>query len=258
MPDSFLNKIVFESQREDFFSEIAGDSFDLYLQRPSGTDPLPVLIYLDAHLPSGRRIPQVVRKMQDTGIFPDLLLVGIGHQKSYFRKRNRDFIPPPRLVEEEFISKKKGYGQAKLFFRFLTSELIPFLREEHQVREDWAICGHSLGGLFTLYSMLQPDTPFNRVISLSPSVWINRRNLLRIGASRRADGGKLSGRLYLAAGAMEEFNLILPGMRAFEGWAAQGEGSDLVLKSEAIPWKNHFSVVRPGVQRGLEWIYRGD
>lgn len=255
MPDSTHNILDSESHRVDFASSSVGDSFDLHLNRPVGTEKLPVLIYLDAHLPSGKRIPREVEKMQAEGGLPDLLLVGIGHQKSLFRKRNRDFIPPARLVGNEFVSTKKASGQAKPFYRFLVSELIPWLRKEHAIEEDWAICGHSLGGLFSLYSMLQPDTPFRKVISLSPSVWINRRNLLRIGAAHRRGGGSLDGRLYLAAGALEEFNLILPGMRAFKRWTEEVEESDLALKSEAIPWKNHFNVVKPGVRNGLEWLY---
>jgi predicted alpha/beta superfamily hydrolase len=238
-----------------FASTLVGDEFTLHLDLPEGGGTPHLLVYLDAHLPTGRRVVKAARRLASRSQLPPLALLGIGHTNSYFRKRNRDFVPPPRLVEGQFVSRRAGYGQAAVFHRCLQEEILPWTRGQFAWEGEPVLCGHSIGGLFALYALLAEEPVFEKVIALSPSVWLNRRSLLRIARARRAAGHQLSGKLYLAAGALEEFNLILPGMRAFAKWARSEAGDDWDMQVAELAWKNHFTVVLPGVEKGLQWLF---
>lgn len=235
------------ASQEIIHSSAVGDDFSIVVHRPAVAGPLPLLIYLDAQLPTGRWVPQVAQSLAAEGRIPPLLTVGVGQVGSYFRKRNRDLIPSRRPGE-----------QADAFYRFLVRELLPHLRRAHSLGEGCAIAGHSLGGLFALHAFLQPDNPFDRIVALSPSVWMNRRRILRSAKAKpiAEPGGPVH--LYMACGGLERFNLILPGMRAFADWTAAQDVPGWVLRSEILPWKNHFSVVKPGMRRGLEWVFAAD
>lgn len=236
------------SYTERYSSQHVGDTFALRVHPAPRGGTAPVLVYLDAQLPTGKRTVPLAHALMAEGRLPQLHLLGIGQTNSLLRKRNRDFIPPrPGATGTP--------GQAAAFYRFLTAEALPWIETQVPVTAQPALIGHSLGGLFALYASLQEDSPFARFVALSPSVWVHRRRVLRIARARQDAGHQLRGRLFLGAGALEEFNLILPGMRAFARWIRETEAPDLALRVKEIPWKNHFTVVRPGVEQGLEWAF---
>jgi predicted alpha/beta superfamily hydrolase len=74
-----------------------------------------------------------------------------------------------------------GYGAAG-YARFVAREVVPYIRRHYAVSTDRAatwMAGSSMGGLVTLQTAaLYPDL-FGRLFVLSPSVWWNRRAILR-------------------------------------------------------------------------------
>ncbi|AZJ33305.1 hypothetical protein SAMN05444344_0906 [Tenacibaculum mesophilum] len=68
-------------------------------------------------------------------------------------------------------------GGAKKFISFLNSELIPVIEEDYEIKSlTKTIYGHSLGGYFALYVMLQEEqeNPFDNAIVVSPNLmWYN-------------------------------------------------------------------------------------
>lgn len=74
-----------------------------------------------------------------------------------------------------------GYGAAG-YARFIVRDVVPYIRDHYTVRRDrpstW-MAGSSMGGLVTLYiAAFYPDV-FGKLFVLSPSVWWNRRSILR-------------------------------------------------------------------------------
>jgi enterochelin esterase-like enzyme len=74
-----------------------------------------------------------------------------------------------------------GYGAAG-YARFIVRDVVPYVRNHYAVSSDRAatwMAGSSMGGLVTLQTAaLYPDV-FGRLFVLSPSVWWNRRAILR-------------------------------------------------------------------------------
>jgi predicted alpha/beta superfamily hydrolase len=96
------------------------------------------------------------------GLMPPTVIVGIDHGGD---RRLREF----------------GHG-ASSYGRFVVREVLPYLRATYAVRRDvagTALGGSSMGGLVTLQiAAMFPDV-FGRILVFSPSVWWNRRAVLR-------------------------------------------------------------------------------
>jgi predicted alpha/beta superfamily hydrolase len=99
---------------------------------------------------------------------------------------------------------KLGGGEADCYGLLLVEELMPFINETFRTLEGaqhTGLGGSSLGGLVSLYLGLRYPEVFGRLAVMSPSVWWDRRSILRVlkqvgTPSRRA-------RIWLDAGDAE-------------------------------------------------------
>lgn len=228
-------------------------TYEIRVDVPEGASgPLPALLYLDANLPSGRPFFQEAGKMMTTGEIPPLLLVGIAQPRKPLTRRNTDFIPGRK---ESVFGEGQEPSGARRFYQFIVHGLLPALQKEFELSGEYGLAGHSFGGLFTLYAMYQPERPFSKYLALSPSVWVHRRHLIELAIELQWEHARPQGAAYFASGALEKFNLVLDSMKAFSRELKLRELEGLDFKEEVIPWKNHFTIVRPGVKRGLEFLY---
>lgn len=94
------------------------------------------------------------------------LVVGIGYPSSqaYPKERTRDYTIP---VEGE-----NGGGGAENFYRFIVDKVKPFIEANYAVDTTrQTLCGHSHGGLFTLYVLFNHTRSFQHYVVASPSIW---------------------------------------------------------------------------------------
>ena len=74
----------------------------------------------------------------------------------------------------------KGGGRADDYARLLLEELKPLIDSRYRTRpDDSAIGGSSLGGLVAIYLVLKHPRVFPRAAVMSPSVWWDKRAILR-------------------------------------------------------------------------------
>ncbi|MDP2542767.1 hypothetical protein CSC81_04955 [Tenacibaculum discolor] len=99
----------------------------------------------------------------------NIIIVSIGYADD--NERGTDYSYP---CDRDFDGDSGG---AKRFIDFLNSELIPTIEEDYQIMSlTKTIYGHSLGGYFALYVMMQEEqeNPFNNAIVISPNLmWYN-------------------------------------------------------------------------------------
>lgn len=100
-----------------------------------------------------------------------LLIVGVGHAGVH---RLQEYTPT--------ATRRLGGGQADRYARLLIEELKPFVDRRYPTATGPArtgVGGSSLGGLVSLYLGLHHPEVFGRLAVLSPSVWWDRRVILR-------------------------------------------------------------------------------
>ena len=98
---------------------------------------------------------------------------------------------------------KVGGGEA--FREFLIGVLMPKIYETYDVDQENAVLfGHSLGGLFSLETMLEEPDSFGHILALSPSIWFADSQLLKNLEEKLETSFKFSGRLAVLVGEKEE------------------------------------------------------
>lgn len=139
----------------------------------------PVLFYLDAWMTTGI-MNDAYFMVSATRMIEPIILVGIsfdGNPEKFFYNRARDYtptyIPPEKLGENGKMVPTSGGSNE--FLKFIKHELIPFIDTEYKIdKNDMAILGYSLGGLFSAFALGSEPSLFKRYGICSPTLlWDN-------------------------------------------------------------------------------------
>ena len=276
----------------DFASKISGRTYRVQVMRPTAPPPrkgYPVIYFTDAALNFNTAADQMWgRQLID---LRPAIIVGVGYPSpdlwDFVRLRNKDLIPwaPRGDTVNSFaqIGKFGGYGVedtggAEAFYRFLTEELRPRVAgiAPTDVKAQ-ALYGHSLGGLFALYTLFEHPNAFSTYIVSSPSLWYNQEQVLEgiPKLKRSVEAGESSPRILLEAGGLEAltYDVLrrLPPDRQVKAIAAGSEvdgvlalakqleaikgAPDYRVESHIFEGENHLSVVPASVTRALTFSF---
>lgn len=143
--------------------------------------------------------------------YEPIIVIGIGYPSREpfdFERRFYDFTP--QVHESQLNPRPDGSawpanGHADDFLDFLEQELMPAVAEEWPINlNKQAIVGHSLGGLFTLYTLCARPHLFSHIVAGSPSVWWGDNDLLnKLASFAGTSQGSQSIQLLLTIGANE-------------------------------------------------------
>jgi predicted alpha/beta superfamily hydrolase len=148
------------------------------------------------------------------GSMAPILIVGIANTGT---RRIQEYTPT--------TDRRLGGGLAAKYGRLIVDELKPFIDATYRTSPDLsatALGGSSLGGLVSLYlGLLRPDV-FGSVAALSPSVWWDRRTILKTVRTARprpplrlwVDVGTAEGRRALDDARLLESTLVGAGWTA--------------------------------------------
>jgi predicted alpha/beta superfamily hydrolase len=219
---------------------------DSFMIRVSSVGPLNSLTpsstvyYLDADLKSGKKLRGLLPKHTHDSSLQNVLFVGIAHKGDYHVLRRRDFIPPAFGNE---IKTKENDGHADRFYKFLSEELIPIIKNQYHVNERRTLIGHSFGGLFACYCLFKKETLFANYMALSPSLWVNNYDLFNYEQEYKTATGQLPAHLFLSAGGKEKINHILAGNRRMKKLLEERKYEGLTIDYTEYPGKMHNSQV---------------
>lgn len=226
-----------------------------------------------------------------SGELPPLYGVSIGYpldaDPDHSLRRTRDLTPTARPDLDRFFARRLGSdrivpsGGAEVFMRFITDELIPALTSRFPIdARDLSLAGTSLGGLFTLYALLQNPASFRGYLAISPALWWDDRLLLRRAASCVASTPAPSAWLYLCAGDQEDREALrrhldsLPteirgeipqdlsnanmagDLRDMERILNAWRGASFTIDTHLHAGETHNSVLGAALRRGLRMIVK--
>jgi enterochelin esterase-like enzyme len=133
-----------------------------YWKQPSET--FPVICFNDGQDFPALNLYQTLAEGYATDAFPPYIIVGLHTDKN-------------RTFEYGTLEKThyQGYGNKALdYTRFVTNELVPFLKNEFRCRPEvsaWAMAGFSLGGLSAFDIAWNNPDIFGRIGAFSASFW---------------------------------------------------------------------------------------
>jgi predicted alpha/beta superfamily hydrolase len=235
-------------------SAIIGERLEIDVSLPRGyeatSERYPVVYVLDAETNFGAT-SYIAHRLMKNGDIPKVLVVGIAYDTSYddfYRKRARDLTPVP-------TQRLPDGGGATRFVRFLAEELFPFVDGHYRSRPgERALYGHSFGGLFADYVLLEYPDLFRRIISISPSIWYADRYLIRKEREVHANGRRPECVLYTAVGEQESAYFVADWKELTATLRSRGYRK-LSLKSEVLAGENHRSIFGVAFTNGLRYVF---
>ena len=151
-------------------SKVLGEERTILVSIPRGYENgegrFPVL-YLtdgDAHLLHTRGTVDFLAR---NGLMPDLIIVGVTNTD-----RARDLTPTRafRRQADGTTALVQSSGGAAKFLDFFEKELIPYVEATYRTEPFRLFAGHSLGGLFALWALVERTGLFHATIAVSPTL----------------------------------------------------------------------------------------
>lgn len=228
-------------------SQILGEDRVLAIATPEnyhkGKEKYPVLYLLDAewhfHYVAG-----LVKQLSNSGDILPMIVVGIVNTN-----RNRDLTPAGKNDNLE------KWGGAKPFLDFIKNELQPYIQENYRTQPYKILAGHSFGGLFSVYAMMEQPNLFQSYIALSPSLGRNNEQQLEVAKTFFERDDNLPKDLFVAVGNEGGFTYL--GAEKLTDLVAKNARGKFRYQFQHLDKEDHTSITITGFLHGLRYIFAG-
>lgn len=249
-------------------SSFTGENYLIQVLLPgdySESQAYPIVYLLDGHFHFNELGEDLVGMMQE-GEVKDVIIAGIAYAdypfegkpsnldnlNTIYLTRETDLLYPMDTLDD---GREIG-GGALEFYRFIREELAPMVESSYAVDTlERTLMGHSYGGYFTLFQMMNYiDAPFfSNLASLSPVLWYGNENLFKMEADLDSAGTSFPFDLYLGVGNMEGvyFNATFD---EFAERLAAHQLPDLNYLAERYSGSHTFSA-KAGFLNALQYFY---
>jgi predicted alpha/beta superfamily hydrolase len=247
------------------YSKAVNDSFYVSVQLPEdyyndSTVKYPTVYVLDAnfHFPM---LASVVRQYEMGGLLPPMILVGIGYKsfKLMDSLRVRDYMYPAALPSDEM----KAVGGGKNFDDFLTNQLVPYIDSNYNTQKsNRSLVGHSFGGYFSLYALLNQidnnKTVFKNFASASPSLWYNNFYLNQLVDKLKNRNNRDTLNIFMTVGGLEDSTWNIAPVRGLGNNILSANIKDIKFQYKVYSDLEHMDVATITFTKALQSFYRQD
>jgi uncharacterized protein len=251
-------------------SKAVGDTFAIRVMLPpmipGEATRFPVVYVTDAN--GGFPVSDDLLRLLMMSDVPRFIAVGIGYPAAehFFQTatiRARDLtqveVPPSQPAPfEGRISPAVTSGGAAKFLAFVHDELMPFIDVRYPTNPaDRAYFGHSLGGLFGLYTLFTRPATFTRYIIGSPSIWWGGEDVFKLAAQYMESHDDLAAKVFMGIGALEEApnSRMLTNMLKLETMLRGKKYGSLELTTRIFADEGHVTVYGMNFTRGLVSVF---
>ncbi len=207
--------------------------------KPGSADKYDVLYVLDGDS-NTKLAADMQRFIEEQAYMPPIIIVGVLNVD-----RDRDLTPT-------HVNDNKTSGGADKFLGYLQDELIPYINKTYPSTGDNTLFGHSFGGLFVMYALLNQPLVFKSYIAADPSFWWDKHYLNKPAIDKLHGVANLNRTLYMTG---REDNLTGMGIPPMDTILKKYAPADLVWKLTAYPNETHGSVRLKSMYDGLKFTY---
>jgi len=265
----FLQKV---GALDSLYSESLKEYRNFYVQLPANYDAnknkkYPVVFILDGEV----LLPTVnnVQSFYSGGFTPEMVLVGVSNTNN----RIRD-LTTSKIKEKYGMPFNEENGEADNFSKFIEAELIPFVENKYPVTSFRTLIGHSYGGLFAIYMLINHTQLFSNYLVIDPSLDWDDQKLLSEAQDRLSSQdykGKslfmsLNGQLHMQNPKItienvmqdtSDFTLFARSNITFSNMVKQNNKNGLAYEWKFYPRDLHGTISFPSIMDGLifdfEW-----
>ena len=192
----------------------------------------------------------------------EFILVGLSYElgADSMASRRRDYTPSPRGASD--APADAVHGQSLAYRDYLRDVVIPHVDANWRTRPDRRIyVGHSYGGLLGAQILLTQPEMFSGYVLGSPSLWFDRKHLLREAPPLLEGRQDIAAQVYMYAGEyealrvgdpryMQEVDMVGDNAAFARLLAARGYDG-LTLENAVLAGEDHLSVAPRGFTQGL-------
>lgn len=214
-----MDKVLLENTEHfQIDSEYTNYLYDIKVSIPIVAPPkegFPVYYVLDGnwYFQLARDVVTLQSKNSLKTLISPSIVIGIGHsgrEEDARKRRFLDFTPKAKayIYPKRLHGKDLGqHGGAGKFLAFLKKELMPKVHQRYQVNlRKQALFGHSLSGLFVLWTLFKQPTLFSCYLTISPSAWWNDYEVYREAENFvRLQTNLHDKKLFISVGSKEGF-----------------------------------------------------
>ena len=248
---------------ENIYSQQVQDTFRLFKATPKGysndsTRKYPLIIVLDANAFFESTVSEL-KFNSFIGLIPKSIVIGVGYKDfmTMDSLRSRDYTYPTAIPEYEMTLS----GGADRYKKFIDLELIPKLTKEYKIDIDRSvICGHSLGGYFTLFyglkSIEENSFTIKTIVSASPSLHYNHRYLFEMEKNLSKPTNEVPLNFYISMGSEDMADDESKGiLDSFGNQISNRNYKGLRIKKAEYTNFGHIDAAVPGIIKGLTYSF---
>ena len=175
------------------------------------------------------------------GIMPEMIVVAVKNVD-----RTRDFSPT-------HVDERPTTGGAEKFMGYLKEELMPFMNNNYRTLPYEILVGHSFGGEFATYVLLNYPDVFNAYIAISPYMMYDNNFIIGETEKNLKSSYQKEIQFYMTVGDEPDYFATLD---EFEEIVESKAPENFKFTYTKFEKDNHGSVPHLSIYYGLESIYR--
>ncbi len=191
----------------------------------------------------------IISHLKNNDRIPNMMVVAIPNTTD----RTRDLTPAIE-VDTEAAEQFSTGGGADNMLAFLKNELIPHIDKTYNTGPYKILHGHSFGGIFVVNALLSEPDLFDAYLSISPSMWWDKQNLVARADSFLSKEPKLDCFFYMTMG--DEGGEMLGGAMKLAALFEEMEDSDFKWDFKVMKEETHGSIPHRSTYYGLEAIFK--
>lgn len=201
----------------------------------------PVIYLLDAET---HFVPTagLVQFWSRIGRMPESIIIGITNTN-----RNRDFTPKP-------TAQLPGSGGADNFLKFMNNELFPYVEKNYRIEPFRTVIGHSLCGLFSVYTLLTEPELFNAYIAISPWLIFDSEYMFTLSKETFSKTSSLKKFIYYTGGSAEEQDIV-KALKEYSDLLTSTAPKDLRWSYKLMEGDDHNTLILTTIFDGLKILY---
>lgn len=231
-----------------------GRHYALYIGLPESYGKVPGKTYPVVYVTDGywdfAKVVSMEGSLAYDRVAPEFITVGLsyaGDGPNYGDLRRWELSPAP------FGDAGEASGHAADFLQTLKTTIIPLVDKDYATDRSYRVlAGSSLGGLFTLYTMLSSPDLFQAYVASSPAVTVDSDWLFHYEETAPAAPSSL--RLYMTIGGNESPDYLEGVIRFNQRMSARrGQGFDYGF--HIVEDERHSSATYESYTRGLRFAF---
>ena len=224
-------------------SEILNEERIVDIYVPEGYEAVqtkyPVLYLLDGenHFTHGLGITYFLSRY---GLVPELIIVAIENVD-----RSRDFTPTN-------VEARPTSGGEEKFSKFISEELMKYIEENYRTINFNILFGHSLGGMYAFYSMLERPGMFDAYIAASPHLMWDNNYVLKLYEEKFSKADMKKGFMFFSIGDEPEY---MDAINQMQEILSSNEAENFIWDFKKYDDDTHMTTTHKTLYDGLEYLY---